>query len=257
MPQWLRQPFSGLATALQFLTVMPPLVRRLFTAEELGRSVGYYPLVGGLLGLLLAMLDWGLAHLFTRAVSAALVLAAWVLFTGALHLDGFLDSCDGLLGGHTAEQRLAIMRDERVGAFGLAGGVLLLLVKYAALTAIPASGGMVPRPVALILAPVLGRWGMALAVWAFPYGRVEGLGHTIKAHTGRRELFLATAIALGSALLAAGWIGAVAMILATAVVGGVARFALVRLPGLTGDLYGAICEMAEAATLLLFALNLG
>ena len=113
-----------------------------------------------------------------RRVTAALVLAAWVLGTGALHLDGFLDSCDGLFGGHTPEARLRIIRDERAGAFAVIGGILLLLLKYAAL-----AGN--PDPLAaLVVAPVLGRWGMAVAVVCFPYGRAEGLGRAMKDHAG-------------------------------------------------------------------------
>ena len=82
-------------------------------------------------------LDAALRLVFPGSVAAALVLVAWVALTGALHLDGFLDACDGLLGGGTPEERLRIMRDERVGAFALAGGILLLLVKYSALAAVP------------------------------------------------------------------------------------------------------------------------
>ena len=102
------------AAALQFLTVTPPLVRRAFSMPELGRAVGYFPLVGTLLGTLLAAFDWGLAFLFPAGVRAALDLALWVALTGALHLDGFLDACDGLFGGRTVESRLEIMRDEQV-----------------------------------------------------------------------------------------------------------------------------------------------
>jgi adenosylcobinamide-GDP ribazoletransferase len=230
--------------ALQFLTLVPPVVRRAFTPQELGRAVGFYPLVGALLGLVLAGLNEGLARVLMPGVVPALVLTGWVVLTGALHLDGFLDSCDGLLGGWTPEKRLHIMRDERVGAFGLAGGVLLLLLKLTALSA-------VSRPTAaLILAPTLGRWAMALAVVAFPYARPEGLGKAVKDHAAWRQVALATVFALATAALAGGWQGLVALAMAALTTLIVARFALARLPGLTGDLYGAICEIVELATLL-------
>src|SRR5512137_1301144 len=163
---------TPMLVALQFLTVAP-LPARLFTPLEMGRAVGYFPMVGALLGCVLALLDRGLNAVWPASVASALVLAAWVGLTGALHLDGFLDTCDGLLGGHSPEERLRIMRDERVGAFAVTGGVLLLLVKYAALAALPG------RAPALILAPTLGRWGMALAIAAFPYARPEGLGRAM------------------------------------------------------------------------------
>ncbi|MFQ5856524.1 MAG: adenosylcobinamide-GDP ribazoletransferase [Anaerolineae bacterium] len=230
--------------ALQFLTIVPPLVRRPFTSVELGRAVGYFPLAGVLLGGLLAGLNTGLRHIFPAEVVAALALSTWVIFTGALHFDGFLDACDGLFGGQDPEMRLRILRDERVGAYAVAGGVLLLLTKYVALA--PA-----PNPVAaLILAPMLGRWGMALAVIAFPYARVEGLGRAMKDHAGWTQAIVATGIALVTAWFASRWMGLALLVMAGSVTWLAARFALGRLPGLTGDIYGAICELVETAVLL-------
>jgi len=230
--------------ALQFLTIAPPLIRRRFTAQEMGWSVGFFPLVGMLLGLVLAGLRWGLGYLLPPGVSAVLVLAAWVLMTGALHLDGFLDACDGLLGGHTPERRLEIMRDERVGAFGVIGGMLLLLLKYSTLVTL--------EPIArLILVPTLGRWGMALAVVGFPYARTSGTGRVFKDYAGWRQMALATAIVLPAAWIAAGGMGLAGIALTGILVFALARFVLARLPGLTGDVYGAICEAVEASVLLL------
>ncbi len=238
-----------LAAAIQFLTLVPLPVRRLFTPAEMGRAVGYFPLVGALLGGALAVLDRGLEFLLPTSVASALVLAAWVIFTGALHLDGFLDACDGLLGGHSPEARLRILRDERVGAYAVAGGVLLLLVKYTALAAVPA------RTTALLLAPTLGRWGMTLAVVAFPYARPEGLGRAMKDYAGWRQVVLATVIALVVAWFVGGWLGLAAVALAGVATWAAARFTLARLPGLTGDVYGAICEVVETLVLLCFALR--
>ncbi len=233
--------------ALQFLTLSPPIVRQQFTPKEMGRSVGFFPLVGALLGALLVGLDWALAHVFPTGVSTVLVLTAWVVATGALHLDGFLDTCDGLFGGFNPESRLEIMRDERVGAFGTVGGVLLLLLKTTALYAAP------DRGISLLLAPTLARWGMTLAVVAFPYARTKGLGRAMKDHAGREQVALATVIGLAVVWFAGGWLGLVSMGLAGATTWAVARFVIPRIAGLTGDVCGAICEMVEVAILLLFA----
>ncbi|HEY73526.1 MAG: adenosylcobinamide-GDP ribazoletransferase [Chloroflexi bacterium] len=244
---WISRLFVPPLAALQFLTLIPPVVRRPFTSVEMGRAVGYFPLTGALLGALLVGLNWGLAQVFPSGVSAGLVLASWVVVTGALHLDGFLDTCDGLFGGYTPESRMDIMRDERVGAFGLAGGVLLLLLKYAALIAIP------HRTVALLLAPTLARWGMALAVVLFPYARSKGLGRVMKDHAGWQQAILATAIGLATAWFVAGWPGLAALALAGVATLIAARFVLARLPGLTGDVYGAICELVEVMILIAFS----
>ena len=235
--------------ALQFLTLTPPIVRRPFTPVEMGWSVSCFPLVGALLGGLLAGLNWSLARLFPAGVSAALLLASWVGITGALHLDGLLDACDGLFGGRTPESRLRIMRDERVGAFGVAGGVLLLLLKATALTVVA------PRLTPLLLAPTLARWSMALAIVAFPYARTRGVGRAMKDHAGWGQATLATVVALAVAWFAGGWMGLVAAALAVVTTGALAGFALSRLPGLTGDVYGAVCEVVETVVLLLFVVD--
>lgn len=234
----------GCLAAMQFLTIAPPLVRRPFTDAELGRAVGYFPLVGLLIGGFLVGLDRLLAVVLPPGVAAALVLTAWVVCTGALHLDGFLDSCDGLFGGRTPEERLRILRDERVGAFAVIGGILLLLVKYQSLAAIT------HRSMALLLAPVLGRWGMAVAVVAFPYARGEGLGRAMKDRAGWSQALLASATAAVVAWFAAGGPGLISLLLSGALMFLVAHFVLTRLPGLTGDIYGALCELVEVLVLL-------
>jgi len=246
---WTSRLFAPPIAALQFLTLCPPLIRRMFTPQEMGRAVGYFTLVGALLGCMLAGLDWLLRHVFPTPVSTVLVMSASVAATGALHLDGFLDACDGLFGGHTPEKRLEIMRDERVGAFGLAGGVLLLLIQFTALSA------SLNRTAALILAPTLSRWAMALSVALAPYAREKGLGRTIKDHAGKAQIALASVLALAAVWLVGGWMGWLALGLSGAVTWLAVRFALKRLPGLTGDLYGAIAELVGTTVLLLFAIS--
>jgi adenosylcobinamide-GDP ribazoletransferase len=236
----------GVLAALQFLTIAPPLIRRPFTPAELGRSVGWFPLVGLGLGAAFAGTDWLLDFLFPPGVTAALLLTIWVLATGALHLDGVLDSCDGIFGGRTRDARLRIMRDEHVGAYAVIGGVLVMLVKYACLAALPV------RTSALLIAPTLGRWGMAAAVVVFPYARADGLGRAMKDRAGWMQLMLATVTAAVTAIAAAEWRGAIALAAAAFTTATIAGFVVRRLGGLTGDVYGAICEVAEAVTLLVF-----
>lgn len=237
-------PWMGFLAALQFLTVLPPFVRRPFTARELGASLGWFPFVGLLIGLALVLFDALLALAFPLPLRSALLLALWVLLSGALHLDGFLDACDGLFGGWTPEKRLEILRDERVGAYALAGGVLLLLVKFSALLALPSHWE------ALMLAPVFGRWGLTLGVVAFPYARPDGLGRSMKDHAGWREIVLASVISTAVAWCVGRWMGFVTLGIALLVIWGAARFTLKRIPGLTGDIYGAINEMVELVVLL-------
>ena len=235
----------SLIVAFQFLTIIPTLLRRIFTPQEMARAVGWFPLVGLVLGALLYGLSRGLSLIFPLPIVAVLVLAIWLLSTRALHFDGFLDICDGLFGGFTPERRLEIMCDSRVGAFGVAGGGLLLLMKYAAIISLPHLSG-------LLLAPLMGRWVLTMAVFAYPYAREKGLGRDMKDNVRWQQVTLATAITLLAACLIGGWLGLLAFALAGVVLWLGAGFILRRIPGLTGDSYGALCEMTELAVLLLF-----
>ena len=236
---------TSLLAAFQFLTTFPAIIRRTFTAQELGHAVGYFPIVGLALGGVLYGLEAGLNLIFPAQVVAVFTLAAWLLLTRALHFDGFLDSCDGLFGGFTPERRLEIMRDSRVGAFGVAGGGLLLLTKYAAIHSLPDLSG-------LLLAPVLGRWVLSMAIFAFPYAREKGLGRGMKDNVRWPQVILSTVVAVLATWFFAGWSGLLAFALAGIVLWLGATFILRRIPGLTGDSYGALCELTELATLLFF-----
>jgi len=235
----------SLLTAFQFLTTFPAVIRRSFTAGELGRAVGFFPLVGLVLGGVLYGLGSSLRLIFPAQVVAIFILAAWLLLTRALHFDGFLDTCDGLFGGFTPERRLEIMRDSRVGAFGVAGGVMLLLAKYAAIISLPHLSG-------LLLAPVLGRWVLSMAIFAYPYAREKGLGRDMKDNVRWLQVILATVMSALAAWFFAAWTGLLAFAIAGVLLWLGAGFILRRIPGLTGDSYGALCEIVELAVLLVF-----
>jgi adenosylcobinamide-GDP ribazoletransferase len=240
---------AALWAAFQFLTILPPVIRRPFTKEELGRSVGFYPVVGLVLGGAILGLDTALRLAVPIQVTAALVLAAWAVLTRGLHLDGFLDTCDGLFGGFTPERRLEILRDSRVGAFGVIGGVLLLLAKYAAITALR------DRTAALLLAPILGRCALSVVIVLFPYARKEGLGRDIKDRAGWSQAVLAGCMALAAAWLIGQFQGLVALALAASILLAAALWVQRLIPGLTGDIYGAICELVELGVLIIFTVN--
>jgi len=246
---WLRTQAVGAAAALQFLTLTPPVVRRLFKPAELGAAVGYFPLPGLLLGLLLAGVQYGLSRVSGPLLGSALVLLVWVIATGALHLDGLLDSCDGLFGGHSPDQRLEIMRDHRIGAFALAGGALLLLLKFAALAE------AAPDWRLLALALVAARGGLSLAVVTQPYARPQGTGAALKSNANWRQAVLAACLMLAAAIGLGGWTGLI--LVAITLLSQVAVVALIRakIPGLTGDSYGALVELGELAALLYLALR--
>lgn len=234
------------ALAWRLLTIIPLP----FVPDEVhplpGRAAGYYPLVGLVLGLLLAGVDWILSLFLPPNLAAALLLVVWVGLSGMLHLDGFMDSCDGLLPPRDPARRLEIMKDSRVGAFGVVGIILLLLIKFNALTTLSGSYRM---PV-LVVTPVLARWAVTWAMSYYPLARQEGLSVLFSTGLGRAQLLLASIVAILVAILFLGWLGGLLLGIAwlTAVL--MARLAMRRIGGLTGDVYGAICETVEVAILI-------
>jgi adenosylcobinamide-GDP ribazoletransferase len=232
-------------TALGFLTALP-VPRRAADAVTLARALIFFPLVGLLVGALLLALDLLLAGFLPNGVRVALLLVAGIGLTRALHIDGLMDCCDGLFGGFTPERRLEIMRDSRVGAFGVLGAIVMLLLRFNGLTALSDPW----LAVGLLLPPTLGRWAMTLAIVAYPYGRPTGLGVAFKEGGSWRQVALGAILATG--LAAALWWpwGMAVLPVAAALTAGLARFMQGRLPGLTGDCYGAINEVVEVVVLL-------
>lgn len=235
---------KGLLLAFGFLTILPIGGSR---QAAMGSSRAYFPLVGLALGGVLAGMDWVMDTAVPPLVVDALLVAALLVFTRAIHTEGFLDACDGLFGGHTREDRLRILRDTHVGAFAVAGGVALLLLKWSLLVSLPLD----IRWELLVLFPCLSRLGMLATMAAFPYARSEGIGSAFLEGRGwwQPALGLATALVAGWLLLG---IAGLALAGAAVVVALALGWWMSRmLGGMTGDTYGAVNELAEVSTLLL------
>ena len=162
--------YMSLLAAFQFLTILP--VKRSFTTEQIARSTMFFPLVGLAIGLVLALINWLLGFLMPDSVINILLVALLAFCSGGLHLDGLADTMDGAAGHRSVERRLEIMRDSRIGGFGAIGLILMLLMEYVFLNAIP--GNL--KWLSLIAAPTISRWAMVYAIYAFPYARPGWLG---------------------------------------------------------------------------------
>jgi adenosylcobinamide-GDP ribazoletransferase len=234
---------SDLRGAFAFLTVLP--VGNVI--GQPGRTFAYYPLVGLVIGALLSLV--ASTRVLSPDLTAFAVLVFWIILTGGLHLDGFGDSCDGLLSAMTPERRLEIMKDPRAGSWAVVGLVLLLLGKWLALRQV--------APLLMILPPVLGRWAMVFAAQHFPYARSTGLGAYFRDGLGQRQLVIATVLALLFALPLIAVFGLhplLALFMTPLLVIVVGQWAASRLGGgLTGDVYGALCELTELLCLLMLS----
>lgn len=228
---------TGFWAALQFLTRLP-VPRGDYRLET---SVIWLPVVGLILGAILAMVDAALRWLAVDALVASTVVVVLLLvLSGALHADGLMDTCDAVFGHASPERRLEIMRDPRAGAFGVVGLVCVVALKIAAVAALPAA----IRLQLLMLAPILGRWAIVLLATVFPYGRPSGLGAPLAAAATPRALALASILPLVGCVVL-GPVGVLCGVLAALAVLGLGRWLMRLLPGLTGDCYGAVCEVVE------------
>jgi len=224
--------------------------RREVSLEEIGRSAGYFPVIGLIIGLILAGLNWLFSLFLPSAVVNGLLIVSIAVISGALHLDGFVDTCDGIAGHKTVEDRWRVMHDSRAGAFGIVGVVLLLLVKYTSLNSVPENLLMVT----LVLMPVVSRWAMVYTVFAYPYASPAGLGKIFKQEASWQRFTAATLIALAVAAILARLAGLVIMISIWVIVVGMAAYLKRKFSGLTGDTYGAINEVTEVCVLILVCL---
>jgi adenosylcobinamide-GDP ribazoletransferase len=224
-------------------------LRRELNPSQLGRATTYFPVVGLIIGIILAVLNWLLSYILPPAVVNALLIVALVILTGALHLDGFADTCDGMAGHKSVEDRWKVMHDSRTGAFGVVGVVLLLLVKYVSLNSIPPE----LMTAMLIFMPVVSHWAMVYAIFVYPYARPTGLGTAYKNATRWPQFTVATVItfAVAIALYPLFSITGLILILGIFIITTAFAFYLkYKFAGLTGDTYGAINEVAEVMTLL-------
>jgi len=226
--------------ALGFLTTLPvPDLAEVDSAEMRGASA-YYPLVGWVIGAILA-LAWMFINRLSAGLGAALLLAAWLALTGMLHLDGLLDSADALLASRSPQERLRILGDVHHGSFAFGAGAVFLITKWQLLASLHS-----PWP--LLFAPVAARFWVLPVLNAFPAARPEGLGAT--ARQGRWPLAALFSLpVLLLAPLAFAFSGAAVFLLAL--------WASRRLGGgLSGDVYGALIELAEAIFILITILNM-
>jgi adenosylcobinamide-GDP ribazoletransferase len=232
--------------AWQLLTAIPT-GRGAPASQQPGRAMAWFPLVGLILGAILVISNSLLAALLPDLPAAALLLVVWVALTGGLHLDGFIDCCDGLLATQPAERRLEIMKDSRVGAFGVLGAFCLLLVKFSALAALAPP----ERATWLLVVPVLSRWTMVWAAWRYPLARPDGFAAWFRRGLGWSHAAIAGGTALLIALFVHGLagLGSFAAVWLVAIL--VAAWVRRRIPGLTGDVYGALNELSEVVGLLL------
>lgn len=243
------------ALALSYVTACPFLQKPASEAEIAGLA-RYLPAAGLVVGSVLLFCWKGLAFIGAPpAVQAVVVVIVWIAFTGGIHLDGLMDSADGILSHRSRERMLEIMHDSRTGAFGAISGMLLILSKFSGLFSVqPEQIGW-----ALLVIPAWARWAEVIAIGCYPYAREQGMGkiwHDSTTVPG--DLFRALAAPLTATVLlclfGSCWQLMVIGCSATVFAGIVAAIYMnSQIQGHTGDTYGAVVEISEAVGILAFA----
>ena len=236
--------------AIRFLTTIPLPWWRDSTPEELGRSTGFFPVIGIIIGLILIGLNWLFGLFLPSPVVHILLVVSSVVISGAMHLDGFVDTCDGIAGQKTPEERWRVMSDSRSGGFGIIGICCLLLAKYVSLNSVPPNLIMLT----LLLMPTISRWAMVYAIFAYPYAKPSGLGIIVKQEARWHRFVWATVITLAVAIALAQLIGLAIMLVIWVIILVMAAYLKRKFSGLTGDTYGAINEVAEVCVLILVSM---
>lgn len=236
-------------TAFGFLTLLPYPQSTDFEGKDLGRSMSLFPLVGLLLGLILLLLNMLLAPYLPERLVNIIIIATLIIVTGGLHVDGFMDTLDGIGGGNNKERILTIMRDSHVGAFGVIGLILLLLIKWEALNSI----GGETKGTALLLMPVISRGGQVLLTFLSPYARTEGVGRPFADGLDKKALTIAVTITLILSLILGGLAGILMATISGLFALCCSRFFIKKIGGITGDVIGALNELLEVLVLLLAA----
>lgn len=237
----------SLLAAIGTLTTVPFGHSMIASDRDLGRSVLFFPLVGLAIGALLMAIAQLLGPILTPSVSAALLLVPLAFVTGGLHLDGLADLCDGLGAGGDRRRILSVMKDPHIGAFGVMGLVMVLILKYALF------GEMIHRGwlTAFLTMGLLSRWAMVLAIFIGRYAREAGTAQPFIGRIGWPYCAGATGLALAGAFLISKGIGLIAALFVFLAVLLFNRFLESRIGGWTGDALGALNEISEVMVLLL------
>ena len=233
-------------TCLEFLTRVRFSKRTDWRDEDFSRSVPYFPLVGLVIGSLLAAVNYGLCYIETPLfLRVTLLLLAEIIITGGLMYDGFMDTADGVFSARSRERMLEIMKDSHVGSNAVLAIIILLLLKIAAYLEL--SGETLTW--VLLTMSVATRTFMVVFIVNFPYARKEGIGHMFTKYAKPFYTYIAFAVCAGIIAACGLQYLAVAGICFTVTLI-IAQYLKTQLGGLTGDTYGALTECGNVIYLL-------
>ena len=241
-----------LLAAIRFLTIVPLPGGENTGARELGSAAPLFPVVGLLIGAVMAAAAVGLWNVFPPAVAGVLLTVALLAVSGGFHMDGLSDTADGFFSSRGKQRMLEIMKDSRVGAMGVIAIVCVFALKVAALASLERADVVK----AAFLMPVAGRCGLTLGINGLPSARGEsGLGKLFCQARSWPQAVWATVVLAAAGWFAAGYSGGAAVAAALAVIVVISLHCYRKIGGATGDTLGATCELAETAVAVAFTVR--
>lgn len=277
--------------ALQFLTRLKIVNQTEWSMEDFGKSVATFPFVGLIIGIFLTLIYFIFSQFLSPMPLMLIIVISEFLFTGGLHADGLMDTSDGLFSGREREKKLEIMKDSRVGSFGVVAFVFIILLKWQLLTAIPTPEFI---PIILVMMPLMSRYTLILSIRSYPYARKSGMGQAFAVYAPKHVITCSTistfcmpiiiclllsllyAIALGItsilsipfipysialfglayALVSLMEINIFSMIVSYIINRIINHYIVKQLGGTTGDTYGFVVEVTEVLLLLVYIITL-
>ncbi|MEE9497165.1 MAG: adenosylcobinamide-GDP ribazoletransferase [Desulfobacterales bacterium] len=236
----------NLISALQFITILPLGKGKSFDPPKM---VPYFPLVGILLGLLVAVFDTIVVRFWAPPVAALLDIILLAVLTAAFHLDGLGDTADGLLGQRSTDKALEIMKDSRIGTMGLVAILFGLALKWGGIAGLDSH-----RSIFLIVIPANARAGILFGMRFLPYGRPNGTGKPFFKTQLAPIHFWGLIFPVGLSLILgfkAIWLN----LLFAVIVGSILNFYKRRMGCITGDMLGAMTEVTESGLFLMASIG--
>lgn len=248
------QIWNSFAAAVRFLTIFP-------LGKETGEKIDSrlylisFPVIGILIGVALLLTLKLFINLIPQFILSSVIITLYLIITRMLHLDGLLDTFEGLLGGQNKEEALRIMKDPHVGSFGIVVAVLYLLSFWGALAHLTALEQLKSSGLgALVAASCLGRWAMIFAATISKPARAEGLGAQFLKLQSKENLLWASFIPVIVAVGIFEWFGLLVLAAVLLLAWGIQLWSQRKIGGVTGDILGAILELTQL--LVLFAATL-
>lgn len=234
--------------ALQFLTIFPITINGELKEEDFGRSLTYFPVVGAIIGLVL-VLSFFVLRFLPIYVASALFLIISIFIYGGMHLDGFVDTCDGFYGNKPPEKILEIMKDSHVGAMGVIGIICLLIFKYSLLVSLLPFENVWKI---IFLMAVFSKFMQVAACYKTGYPRREGKAKYFVGKTTSIQLISGLIFTAGLFILLLKIYGIIIFILSAVTILFIVKWFKSKIGGMTGDTIGAVSEISEVLILFFY-----